>query len=71
LIFDGIFATKHSCSCHKAEPFFGEAAAYNNLNTMGGEQSSHRNGVDQQDTTAAKTCYYEVLGVERHATDEE
>jgi len=49
-----------------------KAAAHNTLNTMGGEQSSYRNGgANQQDTVAAKICYYEVLGIEQQATDEE
>jgi len=48
-----------------------KAAAHNTLNTMGGEQSSHRNGANQQETLAAKICYYEILGIEQQATNEE
>lgn len=38
---------------------------------MGAEQSSHRTGPNAQDTTHAKTCYYEVLEIGRQATDDE
>jgi hypothetical protein len=38
---------------------------------MGAEQSSHRTDPNAQDATPAKTCYYEVLEIERQATDDE
>lgn len=37
---------------------------------MGAEQSAPRGGSNQT-TTPRKTCYYELLGVDREATDEE
>lgn len=37
---------------------------------MGADQSSHARGNISRDGDA-KTCYYELLGVEQHATDEE
>ncbi|RDW67910.1 putative DNAJ like protein subfamily C member 21 [Coleophoma cylindrospora] len=38
---------------------------------MGAEHSSPRGQSAAQSTVAAKTCYYEVLGVERQASDDE
>ena len=38
---------------------------------MGAEQSSSRNASAAQDDAAVKTCYYEVLGVDRQASDDE
>lgn len=40
---------------------------------MGAEQSSSRAGTANQSTYTAprKKCYYEVLGVERQASDDE
>jgi hypothetical protein len=40
---------------------------------MGAEQSSARDSAGPQPGTLnpAKTCYYELLGLDRHATDEE
>jgi len=38
--------------------------------TMGAQQSSGRDS-SPQTGAAAKRCYYEVLGVERQATDDE
>lgn len=38
---------------------------------MGAEQSSPHNASTAQDSSAVKTCYYEVLGVERQASDDE
>lgn len=37
---------------------------------MGAEQSSQRGGGDQA-AVARKTCYYELLGVDRQASDDE
>ena len=37
---------------------------------MGAEQSAPRGG-STQTVTPGKTCYYELLGVERDAPDEE
>ncbi len=37
---------------------------------MGAQQSSGRN-TDTPGRESVKRCYYEVLGVERHATDDE
>lgn len=37
---------------------------------MGAQQSSGA-GAGAQNVEPAKKCYYEVLGVDRHATDEE
>ncbi len=36
---------------------------------MGAQQSSSRDNA--QNGTPGKTCYYEVLGVDRHAIDDE
>ncbi|KAH6890993.1 hypothetical protein B0T10DRAFT_299480 [Thelonectria olida] len=38
---------------------------------MGAQQSSDRDNGSGAATTATKTCYYELLGVERQATDDE
>lgn len=38
---------------------------------MGAEHSSARDGSSAQDSATVKTCYYEVLGVERQASDDE
>lgn len=38
---------------------------------MGAEQSSSRNGESGQDTGTIKRDYYEVLEIERQATDDE
>jgi hypothetical protein len=38
---------------------------------MGAEHSSVRDGSSAQDSATVKTCYYEVLGVERQASDDE
>ncbi|KAI5466530.1 hypothetical protein BGZ63DRAFT_349585 [Mariannaea sp. PMI_226] len=38
---------------------------------MGAQQSSEQNTPGDTATSAAKTCYYELLGVERQATDDE
>ncbi|OIW26784.1 DnaJ-domain-containing protein [Coniochaeta ligniaria NRRL 30616] len=38
---------------------------------MGAEQSAPRNGETQASPTTRKTCYYELLGIERQATDDE
>lgn len=37
---------------------------------MGAEQSS-RNASTAQDNSPVKTCYYEVLGIERQASEDE
>jgi DnaJ family protein A protein 5 len=37
---------------------------------MGAEQSSQRSGGNQA-AVERKTCYYELLGVDREASDEE
>lgn len=38
---------------------------------MGAEQSSRRTGPNAQDISPVKACYYEVLGIERQATEDE
>ena len=38
---------------------------------MGAEQSSSRNASTAQDEATVKTCYYDLLGVDRGATDDE
>ncbi|KAG9247489.1 putative DnaJ like protein subfamily C member 21 [Calycina marina] len=38
---------------------------------MGAEQSSQRHGSSSQNVAVARKCYYEVLGIERTATDDE
>lgn len=39
---------------------------------MGAEQSSSRNGAQTPAATAVrKTCYYELLGLDRQVADEE
>ena len=37
---------------------------------MGAEQSSGRD-TSARNGEAVKTCYYEVLGIDRHATEDE
>jgi DnaJ family protein A protein 5 len=38
---------------------------------MGAEQSSNRSGGQATGVAVSKTCYYELLGVNRQATDDE
>jgi len=46
------------------------ALALASTSTMGAQQSSGRDS-SPQNGAAPKTCYYEVLEVDRHATDDE
>jgi hypothetical protein len=73
LILSGTAATQ-AISTRHSSPRPAAALLYvveNTSATMGAEQSSSRHDSAAQDGTAVKTCYYEVLAVDRQATDDE